>query len=41
LLRAEIAARLAVPLEGGVTLGVAGILEQVARQIAARGGPLG
>jgi hypothetical protein len=41
MLRAEIAARLAAPLEGGVTtMAVAGLLEQVARQITARGGSM-
>jgi hypothetical protein len=30
-----------VPLEGGATVAVAGILQQVARQIASRGGAIG
>lgn len=41
LLRAEIAARLAAPPTTGVGLAMAGILEQVARQLAHRGGTIG
>lgn len=41
LLRAEIAARLAAPPSTGVGLAMAGILEQVARQLAHRGGGIG